>query len=147
MPEKNFDAWNEVKKQISDYKNNPEPREGEVWFCSIGVNVGHELDGKNADFDRPVLVLTKFSADYFFGIPLSTTNTFGSYFYKLSGRSTLVLIQMKLFDTCRLRRCFFKISKSELVIVRQRVVALILKQSAPPIREGLMKRRDKLPQG
>ncbi len=32
-----------------------------IW-CSIGINVGDEEDGKNELYERPVLVIKKFNA-------------------------------------------------------------------------------------
>ena len=41
----------------------------DIWWVSVGVNVGFEEDGKNDNFVRPVLVLKKFNNDMFLGIP------------------------------------------------------------------------------
>ncbi len=50
---KDFDGWNSSKKlvDISDRQVFGYPRE--VWWCSLGVNIGAEVDGKNEeDFER-----------------------------------------------------------------------------------------------
>jgi hypothetical protein len=46
-------------------------KEREVWWCSIGLNVGDEEFGKGVQFARPVLVFKKLSANLFLGLPLS----------------------------------------------------------------------------
>ena len=55
---KDFDTWNGLKKSI-ECKQGGEayayPRE--VWWCSLGVNLGVEIDGKNENFERPVLII------------------------------------------------------------------------------------------
>lgn len=33
--------------------------EREIWWCSLGVNIGFEQDGTNDLFERPVLVIKK----------------------------------------------------------------------------------------
>ena len=71
--EKNFDKWNKVKchLDISD-KIPPDFKIREVWWCSVGMNVGFEIYGKNSLFTRPVLILHRYSKQTLFGIPLSS---------------------------------------------------------------------------
>ncbi len=47
-------------------------RENEVWWVALGKNVGYEIDGKHELFERPVLVLKKYSKDMCFILPLTT---------------------------------------------------------------------------
>jgi mRNA interferase MazF len=71
---KAFDEWNQ-KKKVTDAKlidRSLYIHEREVWWSSIGVNVGSEVDGKNENFERPVLVAKVISGGGFFGIPLTT---------------------------------------------------------------------------
>ena len=59
---KDFDTWNEEKKGLEIVA--PDTlifHEREIWWSSIGLNVGDEEDGKNDLFERPVLVLRKFN--------------------------------------------------------------------------------------
>lgn len=103
--EKNFDSWNETKKKIHQVPEGLYFRERDIWWVSIGINVGFEEDGKNTQCTRPVLVLKKFSKNVFVGIPLSTTQKTGKYYFKFSfsgGESTALLSQIRLFDTRRL---------------------------------------------
>jgi len=79
---KNFDSWNTLKKEINDNKSLHQFREREVWWMSIGVNIGFEQDGKYEQFHRPVLVLKKFSKDMFFGIPLTSKSREDIYYSK-----------------------------------------------------------------
>ena len=46
--------------------------EREVWFCSVGVNVGMERDARNTKFSRPVVIVKKFNEFMFWGVPLSS---------------------------------------------------------------------------
>ncbi len=46
--------------------------EREIWWAGIGSNVGHEEDGKNKGFERPVLILKKFNKYLVLIIPLSS---------------------------------------------------------------------------
>ena len=46
--------------------------EREVWWCALGVNIGSEIDGKNENFERPVLIVKVISRNGFFGVPLTS---------------------------------------------------------------------------
>jgi len=75
-----YDAWNEEKKAIQNSATPPAFfKEREVWWCSLGVNVGNEQngdtqqhDGRPATFRRPVLVLRKISNRACIVLPLTT---------------------------------------------------------------------------
>ena len=54
--QKDFDKWNEKKKQIDAKGCGPFFHEREIWWSSLGFNVGFEQDGKGEKFGRPVLV-------------------------------------------------------------------------------------------
>src|SRR3989344_5296456 len=98
--EKNFDSWN-IKKQELSKTERAYFSKGDIWFASIGKNIGDEEDGKNSDFERPVLIVRKFNNNIFLGVPLtSNEEKEGKYYHKLisfSG-STAILSQIRLFD-------------------------------------------------
>jgi hypothetical protein len=46
---KDYIIWTPIKSELHNSGNRPIGyRESEVWWCSIGENVGFEEDGKNA---------------------------------------------------------------------------------------------------
>ena len=47
--EKDFDKWNESKKVIHHNNEDKFYHEREVWWCSLGINIGFEQDGKDED--------------------------------------------------------------------------------------------------
>ena len=55
--EKDFRGWIEVKENVHCAGVFRDIKEGEVWWCSVGENVGVEINGKHSLFLRPVLVL------------------------------------------------------------------------------------------
>ena len=67
---KNFDEWNIQRKMVQ--KNSVVEsydfffHEKEVWWSALGVNIGVEMDGKNENFERPVLVLRKINDQQFY---------------------------------------------------------------------------------
>lgn len=110
---KQFDEWHPVKKQINAEQKYPTINRRNIWWCSIGVNVGVEQDGKNDLFERPVLVVRKFNARHFMGVPLTTQLKKYPFrhniFYRNSAEGKVregqaILSQMRSYDTSRLTR-------------------------------------------
>jgi len=110
--EKDFDRWNEVKKHL-DSKAGPMNlvNKGEVWWCSLGVNIGHEQNGKRDLFDRPVIVLKKFSSDGFLIIPITSKIKRGPY-YRTFVHGQLIqcalISQIRFVSNLRLRKWIYK---------------------------------------
>lgn len=129
MYTKQFDEWNTVKKQINARNNLPHIHERAVWYCSVGVNVGYEIDGKHANCERPIIILKIFDSEYFWGIPLTSAPYESSYYYPIfliqSKRlSYAVLPQMKLFDRRRLLRQIDTITTLERRLIGLRIADL-----------------------
>ena len=80
---KNFSGWFKLKQKINDYHHLRSFQEREIWWCSIGVNIGHEEDGKNERFQRPVLIIHKFNKHLFFGVPLTTQIKNNKFYHKI----------------------------------------------------------------
>src|SRR3989344_192482 len=70
--EKDFDKWNNEKKGIHGQKSDVFYHEREVWWCSLGLNVGNEQDGSGSEYRRPVLILKGLSKQTCLMIPLTT---------------------------------------------------------------------------
>lgn len=137
MEEKNFDQWNELKKSLDQIETAYSVHDGEVWYCSIGLNIGNEQDGKHGFFERPVLIIRTWSSNSFLGVPLSSTLREGDYYYMISftdRKSCAMLAQMRVFDCRRLQRRLTHISAQDLWKIRGRISNLILlKNSNPPL--------------
>jgi len=110
------DAWNEVKKELDNLDNKVFFKEREIFWMSIGENIGFEQNGKGEIFSRPVLIVKKFSKNIFYGIPLSTKIKEGSFFYTFTFQSKMsnaLLVQGRLFDSKRLENKMGMIDKDE----------------------------------
>lgn len=102
-----FDSWNTKKKELDFRDKYPHFKVRDIWFCSVGVNIGHEIDGKHEFFERPVLVIKKITRKTFLGVPLTSQLRGGGFNFliELFGNSRSVLFdQIKMFDVRRLRR-------------------------------------------
>jgi len=99
------DKWNTLKKRLYNKKNTIHFRQGEIYFLSIGHNIGFESYGKSHLYLRPVLVYRKLSKTTFIGIPLTSKEKEGNYYfsfrYKDSTLSTAMFNQLRVFDIKR----------------------------------------------
>jgi len=117
---KDFTKWCTKKKKIDKRDVDIEKimfQEKEIWWCATGVNIGFEQDGKNSNFERPVLIYKKFNKNIFLGIPLTSQDVDVSlpFYVKLFGakvESVAILSQIRLFDSKRLLRHIETIDES-----------------------------------
>lgn len=126
--QKDFERWNLQKQKIQAAIARPMFKERDVWWCSFGVNVGDEQDGKGQTFTRPVLVFKKFNRNIFLGIPLSTQLKDAPYYYRFyfkSREQSLVLSQLRLMDAKRFRDKMGDIPSREMESIRGRVKQLV----------------------
>jgi mRNA interferase MazF len=78
---KRFLAWFSLKQQLHEISTQPPlVSERDIWWASIGENVGSEINGKSALFSRPVIVLKKLSHTFYFVIPTTTQAKDGSWY-------------------------------------------------------------------
>lgn len=119
---KDFDGWQLLKKQIHAEEKVPTVRQREIWWCSIGVNIGVEQDGKNALYERPVLIIRKFNHRHFMGVPLTTQLKDFPFRHTIHYRNEAegkvregqaLLSQMRSYDAMRLTRQVAKLGHKQ----------------------------------
>ena len=115
--EKDFDSWNKKKKELHLASHEPPFfKERDVWWTSIGTNLGYEEDGKGEHFVRPVLIIKKFNRYLFLGFPMSTKLKDNKYYLPitLQGKTVSVLIsQIRIISSKRLWNKFASIPKGK----------------------------------
>ena len=115
--EKDFDKWNEKKKRLDSLESSFDFHEREVWWCSIGVNVGSEQHSTSEDFGRPVLIIRRFSPNVFWGIPLTTKVNakvpFRARIIIDSVSNDVLIQQLRAFDRRRLLRKVTMVSEED----------------------------------
>jgi mRNA interferase MazF len=102
-----FNSWNTLKQKLDNKNTVPFFKDREVWWCSIGHNIGHEENGKNNNFERPVIVIKKFNNRLFWGVPLTTQIKVNKHYYKFEFQNKIqcaMLTQIRLWDANRLTR-------------------------------------------
>ena len=125
---KNFDKWNQLKKEINKKDRLIRFHTREIWWCSLGVNIGFEQDGKNDNFERPVLVLKKFNKDILWVLPLTSADKTGQYYFQFQNgnkKYSVILSQIRLVCKKRFLRRIRKIDKESFNKLRKKFKKLI----------------------
>lgn len=123
-----FDIWNQQKQLLENKSNTKTFKERDIFFVSLGKNVGSEQDGKGDQFLRPVLVYKKFSRTLFLGIPLTTKPKTGRFYASFSFEektSIAILSQIRLFDAKRIQYKVGKISQGNFRKIKQKLIRLL----------------------
>lgn len=117
-----YNNWNEQKKKYAHTKR-IYFHKGDVWYVALGKNIGYEEDGKNQNFERPILITRKFNNDIFICVPLTSQNKEGKYYHTLISfpGSTAILSQVRLLDAKRLLRYIGKVEHEELQEIKLKI--------------------------
>jgi len=124
--EKDFNSWNELKKEVNSKKQKFYVKQREVWSVKMWKNVWFEEDWKWEDFERPVLVLKKIWIMYLC-ISMTTQWKDNDFYYKLldtQESSYIILSQAKLFDLKRFHYKIRTVSKNEFLDIQKRLKTL-----------------------
>jgi len=125
-----FDKWNQLKKRINKNEARVFFHPREVWFMRMGKNVGFEQSGKGEEFERPVIVLKKFNKDIFIGVPLTSQDKKGKYYFEISPiknrKNKAIISQIKLIDKKRLQEKIGIIPKGEFLELKKIITKMLL---------------------
>ena len=117
-----YDDWNMVKQHLQASEGEILFREGEVWWCHIGLNLGYELYGKGDKFWRPVVILQKHNRHTFLGLPMGSTVKENKFYYPLHvrGREGCVRFdQARVLSAKRLANRMIKLPSHQFAALRQ----------------------------
>ena len=137
-----FVRWIKIKTRVHISDNTLlsfKPRE--IWWVNVGFNIGSEQNGKNENFDRPVLILRKFGQHLFWAIPLTSKKkdsnhrleiNYKSYFRNMAGElieenknGFVVLNQLKAMSSKRLMRKIGVISENDFEIIKEKIKEML----------------------
>lgn len=132
---KDYNLWN-VEKQKIDCRTqmNVYYAEREIWWCSVGINIGVEINGKNSKFERPVLILKKFNGLMLWVLPLTTKDKSKSIHYVRVERPTIAwvsLTQIKSISSLRLLRKVCTLSNEDFIRINLSIINLLTKSKTP----------------
>ena len=104
---KNFDKWNDSKKELDSLEIDFFVHPREIWWCSLGLNIGAETDGKNENFERPVIVMKVYNRESMVVLPLTTKEKNNRFHFKIQTEERIVwakLTQVRVISHKRLLR-------------------------------------------
>ncbi len=107
---KDFDNWNFLKKNIENFEKEVFCHTREVWWCSIGINIGVETDGKNKNFERPVVVFKVYNINSILIFPITSKHKYDSFHCK---------IYIKARDQEELQIGFVKVTQVKVVSTKR----------------------------
>jgi mRNA interferase MazF len=123
--QKDFDEWNKAKKLIHFGGTPRFYREREIWWCSIGLNVGFEEDGKGISYGRPVLVIKGFSRQVCLTVPLTTSAKKSPYHISVGTVAEVpafaIISQIRLVDTRRFANRIGVLDKEMFEVIRKTI--------------------------
>lgn len=131
---KDFDQWNEKKKQIDNSDYRVDFHEREIWWCSIGLNIGSEQHSQSRDFSRPVIVLRKFTQEIFLGVPMTTKVKYEKYRHRFllsDQENDALLMQLRVFDKKRLLRKICTMKYFDYLEIKNKISLLLNKTNTP----------------
>jgi mRNA interferase MazF len=103
---KDFENWHKIKSAIHESEKSKRYHAREVWWCSVGVNIGFEQDGAGKEYQRPILILKGLSKDTCLVLPLTSSpekHPMRIPAGVIEGKNASVVIsQLRVVDTKRL---------------------------------------------
>lgn len=109
---KKFLEWIGLKQKLHAKSHKPPyVNEGEIWWVSLGENVGSEIGGKSDKFSRPAIVFKKLSSGFYFVIPTTTQQKKGSWYFSFHQRGRPVNACLHQARSVDYRRFYSKLSE------------------------------------
>jgi mRNA interferase MazF len=127
--EKDFDKWNERKKEIENFEESELYfNNWDIWWSTVWLNLKTESCWKWEEFRRPILILKKLSSEMFIAIPLSSKKKQWTWFckYDLNWEINYVMLyQIKMLHKNRLQRKIWKIEHGNFEEIKKRLKLLL----------------------
>jgi mRNA interferase MazF len=125
----NYDFWSSLKQNL-DQNNNKIPffNNREIWWSSLGLNIGDEEFGKGNNFVRPILVFKKFNNNLFFGIPMTTKQKESHFYYNFVFKAipvSAMLSQLRIFSSKRLRDKIGRVNQDEFENTKKSLIGIL----------------------
>lgn len=131
---KDFRNWMEIKERIDREGWVSRIKEGDVWWASVGENVGDEICGKGKTYTRPVLIFKKLSKRSFWAIPLTSAEHYGNWYieFDFNGKmETAVISQIRNMSVSRLRRKIGSVTSGDYNKIQEGFIKLVPQKIRP----------------
>ncbi len=113
--DKQFEEWMDLKEKL--HYQNLQPhlvKESEIWWASLGKNIGFEINGKSTLHTRPVIILKKLSKNFYLVVPTTSQIRKGTWYVNFSPSSlvkTGCIHQIRTIDDRRLHSRMGQLSR------------------------------------
>jgi hypothetical protein len=126
---KRFDEWNEIKKTTEQQEIITYFKQREIYWTKLGQNIGYKTYGKGVEFLRPVLIYKKLGSFSFLGIPLTSKEKRGDFYFAFNpvGKVKInyaLLNQARVISVKRLNNKFGKISVDDYGKLKEKFIKL-----------------------
>lgn len=127
--EKDFSLWMPVKQFVHDTSDRPFYREREIWWCSVGLNVGFEADGKGGSYARPILIIKDFNHAIFWCLPVTTRIKKEIYYADIDLNDGIprqvMLSQLRMLDAKRLQEKIAMLDEEKFLKIKTAVAGFL----------------------
>ena len=79
----NFDRWNKVKQFIESDHRLVYTSSREIWWCSLGINIGAETNGKNNIFERSIIIMKVYNKETMLILPITSKQKSDKYHFEI----------------------------------------------------------------
>lgn len=137
-----YNDWNEKKQslQSSDISKKIYFKEADVWWCSLGLNLGSESFGKGDAFRRPILIVRKLSSDLCIALPLTSKEKNGTWFIDITlhaQKRWVMLYQIRTLHKKRFQHKIGELDATDFSRVKQKLQNLLeFSSKSSPHRSG-----------
>lgn len=123
-----YDEWNTKKKALAKREEKFFFKTGDIWWCSLGLNIGTESYGKGETFRRPMLIIKKLSGNSCIAIPLTSKEKVGTWFQEVTlhgEKKWAMLHQIRMVHTNRFQRRLAVLDDDDFKRVKLKLKALL----------------------
>jgi mRNA interferase MazF len=126
---KTFTDWTKLKIRIHVSDRIVYPKKREIWWASLGQNIGVEINGKNDKFERPVLIIKAYSKDSSLVTSISSKLKEGKYIVRFvnseAEENFINLSQIRTISNKRLLRKVGELEADDFDVVRNIIIEYI----------------------
>jgi len=120
---KNFLEWIGLKERLHNTEHEPPfVSERDMWWISLGENIGSEMNGKSNRFSRPALILKKLAHGFYLIAPTTTQKNEGTWYVlvQLGKKDEYVCLnQIRTIDYRRLHSKLGQVATDDFKKVRE----------------------------
>ena len=124
-----FVSWTKIKVKIHLSERKVYPKVREIWWVSLGQNIGVEINGKNDKFERPAVVIKVFNSFGMLVAPISSADKEFKYFVEFvnnEGEKNFInMSQIRSISSKRFIRKVGELNADDFEKVRQMYLSFV----------------------